>query len=52
MVSKRNPIRRVNPNKPRGTSAKGGHGMPSVDKKLVKRKKKTAAQAAYASRGR
>ncbi len=52
MVKRRNPLRRVNPNKPRTISQKGGHGMPSTAKKIVKRKKLTPAQASYAPRGR
>ena len=49
---KRQPIRRVNPNKPRTSTAVGGHGLPSVVKPRVKKKKLTNVQRNYAARKR
>ncbi len=47
---RKNPIRRVNPNAIRATTAAGGHGQPSRLKRRKRRRATTPAQAAFRQR--
>ena len=49
---RRQPIRRVNPNKPRTSTPVGGHGLPSVVKPRAKKKRMTNVQRHFAPRKR
>ena len=49
---RRQPIRRVDPYKPRTSTAVGGHGLPSVVKPRVKPKRMTNVQKHFAPRKR
>ncbi len=49
---RRNPIRRVDPYKPRTSTPVGGHGLPSVVKPRVKKKRMTNVQKHFAPRKR